>query len=64
MTFEKLVDEVQGSIEYQLGDLILFCKYEYRDDFSKEEIFKAIRLGLEAVVSGYEESEDDEDDEE
>lgn len=64
MTFEKLVDEVQGSIEYKLGDLILFCKYEYRDDLSKEEIFKAIRLGLEAVVSGYEESEDDEDDKE
>lgn len=64
MTFEKLVDEVQGSIEYKLGDLILFCKYEYRDDLSKEEIFRAIRQGLEAVVSGYEESEDDEDDEE
>ena len=64
MTFEKLVDEVQGNIEYKLGELILFCKYEYRDDLSKEEIFKAIRRGLEAVVSGYEESEDDEDDEE
>lgn len=61
MTFEKLVDEVQCNIEYQLGDLILFCEYEYRDDLSKEEIYKAIRQGLERVVSGYEESEDDED---
>ena len=61
MTFEELIDEVQGSIEYELGNLILFCKNEYRDDLSKEEIFKGIRRGLEAVVSGYEESEDDED---
>jgi len=63
MTFEKLVDEVQGSIEYALGHLIFFVNMAYRDDLSKEEIFKAIRRGLEAVVSGYE-SEYDEDDEE
>ena len=60
MTIEKLAIEVQCNIEYQLGDLILFCENEYRDDLSREEIFKAIRQGLEYIVSGYEESEDDE----
>lgn len=40
MTFEKLVDEVQGSIEYKLGDLIFFVNMNIEMTFQKKRFSK------------------------
>jgi len=62
MTIEKLANEVQGGIEYELGNIILFYHDELKKEMSLVEIFKGIREGCKAVIDGYYESLMEEED--